>query len=120
MTIPKKVCFGGYISRSNSFALTSHYCTQVNIVVFILVISQMMGARYVQDIYKTPVEKAKAGVKASAVLLPLLGITWLFGILSFSSESIAFKYIFTIFNSLQGLMIFIFHCVLNKQVRVFR
>ena len=65
---------------------------------------------------KTHVEKVRTGVKASGVILPLLGITWLFGLLSFNSDTIIFKYIFTIFNSLQGLMIFIFHCVLNKQV----
>ena len=75
----------------------------------------MMGTKYMQN--KTQVEKVRTGVKASGVILPLLGITWLFGLLSFSSDTIIFKYIFTIFNSLQGLMIFIFHCLLNKQVR---
>ena len=65
---------------------------------------------------KTQVEKVRTGVKASGVILPLLGMTWLFGLLSFNSDTVIFKYIFTIFNSLQGLMIFIFHCVLNKQV----
>ena len=76
---------------------------------------QMMGTKYMQN--KTQVEKVRTGVKASGVILPLLGITWLFGLLSFNSDTIIFKYIFTIFNSLQGLMIFIFHCLLNKQVR---
>ena len=77
-----------------------------------------MGTRHVQN--KTQIEKVKAGIKASAVVLPLLGITWLFGLLAFSSETIAFKYIFAIANSLQGLAIFIFHCLLNKQVRKWR
>ncbi|XP_073254225.1 adhesion G-protein coupled receptor D1-like [Porites lutea] len=87
----------------------------VNIVVFILVMRQMMGTKYMQN--KTQVEKVRTGVKASGVILPLLGITWLFGLLSFNSDTIIFKYIFTIFNSLQGLMIFIFHCILNKQIK---
>lgn len=87
----------------------------VNIAVFILVIRQMMGTRAVQS--KTQIEKVKAGIKASAVVLPLLGITWLFGLLSFSSGTVAFKYIFAIFNSLQGLTIFVFHCLLNKQIK---
>ena len=84
-------------------------------MVFILVIRQMMGTRHVQN--KTQIEKVKVGVKASAVILPLLGITWLFGLLAFNSAAVAFKYIFAIANSLQGLMIFIFHCLLNKKVR---
>ncbi|XP_073252506.1 adhesion G-protein coupled receptor D1-like [Porites lutea] len=75
----------------------------------------MMGTKYMKN--KTQVEKVITGVKASGVILPLLGITWLFGLLSFNSDTIIFKYIFTIFNSLQGLMIFIFHCVLNKQIK---
>ena len=83
-------------------------------MVFILVMRQMMGTKYMQN--KTQVEKVRTGVKASGVILPLLGITWLFGLLSFNSDIIIFKYIFTIFNSLQGLMIFIFHCILNKKV----
>jgi len=87
----------------------------INIVVFILVIRQMMGTRHVQN--KTQIEKVKAGAKATAVILPLLGITWVFGLLSFSSSTVAFQYIFAIANSLQGLMIFIFHCLLNKQIQ---
>ena len=83
-------------------------------MVFILVMRQMMGTKYMQN--KTQVQKVRNGVKASGVILPLLGITWLFGLLSFNSDTIIFKYIFTIFNSLQGLMIFIFHCILNRQV----
>ena len=91
------------------------FSPQVNIVVFILVFRKMMGTRHMQN--KTQIEKVKAGIKASAVILPLLGITWLFGLLAFNSATIAFKYIFAIANSLQGFMIFIFHCLLNKQVR---
>ena len=91
------------------------FSPQVNIVVFTLVIRKMMGTRHVQN--KTQIEKVRAGIKASAVVLPLLGITWLFGLLAFNTETIVFKYIFAIANSLQGLAIFIFHCLLNKKVR---
>ena len=94
----------------------NHFFTQINMVVYVLVICGMKRTRYMQN--KTQIGKLKAGVKASAVILPLLGVTWLFGLLSFNSDTIAFKYIFTVFNSLQGLMIFIFHCVLNKQVSI--
>ena len=66
---------------------------------------------------KTQIEQVKAGIKASAVILPLLGITWSFGLLSFNSDTIAFKYIFAVFNSLQGLALFVFHCLFNKQVK---
>ncbi|XP_044174181.1 adhesion G-protein coupled receptor G4-like [Acropora millepora] len=87
----------------------------VNIVVFILAIRKMMGTKHAQS--KTQIGKVKAGIKASAVILPLLGITWLIGLFAFNSTTIAFKYIFAITNSLQGFMIFIFHCLLNKQIK---
>ncbi|XP_046357027.2 adhesion G protein-coupled receptor L3-like [Haliotis rufescens] len=46
----------------------------------------------------------------------LLGLTWTFGYFYISQETIALAYIFTILNSLQGLFIFCFHCLLNKKV----
>ena len=41
----------------------------------------------------------RLGIKACAVLIPLLGVTWLFGLLSPLHK--AFVYIFTILNSAQ-------------------
>ena len=43
----------------------------------------------------------RCGVKSAIVLLPLLGITWIFGVLTFNSETVAFQYLFATFNSLQ-------------------
>ncbi|CAH3159354.1 unnamed protein product [Pocillopora meandrina] len=48
-------------------------------------------------------------------MIPLLGVTWLFGL--FLSLHKAFAYIFTIFNSTQGILIFVLHCVRNSQIR---
>ena len=62
-------------------------------------------------------EKARAGVKCMVTLLPVLGLSWLFGVLAFSEETIVFQYLFGITTSCQGLCIFIFHTVLNKKVQ---
>ena len=40
-------------------------------------------------------------LKATIILLPLLGITWAFGLLAVNQESSVFAWIFTILNSLQ-------------------
>ena len=89
-------------------------CFQGNIVVFALVIYSMLSS---QRLRKEPLARRfQRGLKASFVLLPLLGISWSFGVLTMSSDKIVFNYIFAIFNSLQGFLIFVFHCVLNKQV----
>lgn len=52
-------------------------------------------------------------------LLCLLGLTWSFGLFFISEASIVMAYLFTIFNTFQGMFIFIFHCLLQKKVSPF-
>uniref|UniRef100_A0A8C8VLJ3 Adhesion G-protein coupled receptor D1 n=1 Tax=Pelusios castaneus TaxID=367368 RepID=A0A8C8VLJ3_9SAUR len=59
----------------------------------------------------------KLTAKAVAVLLPILGSSWIFGVLAVNGHAIVFQYMFAIFNSLQGFFIFLFHCLLNSEVR---
>ncbi|KAF1521886.1 Adhesion G-protein coupled receptor D1, partial [Eudyptula minor] len=59
----------------------------------------------------------KLTAKAVAVLLPILGSSWIFGILAVNAHALVFQYIFAIFNSLQGFFMFLFHCLLNSEVR---
>ncbi|XP_064210091.1 adhesion G-protein coupled receptor D1 isoform X1 [Anguilla rostrata] len=59
----------------------------------------------------------KLTAKAVAVLLPILGISWVFGVLAINDHSLLFQYLFAVFNSLQGFFIFLFHCLLNSEVR---
>ncbi|XP_063820721.1 adhesion G-protein coupled receptor D1 isoform X2 [Pseudophryne corroboree] len=59
----------------------------------------------------------KLTAKAVAVLLPILGSSWIFGVLAVNEQSLVFQYMFAIFNSLQGFFIFLFHCLLNSEVR---
>ncbi|XP_072749833.1 latrophilin Cirl isoform X6 [Anoplolepis gracilipes] len=60
---------------------------------------------------------AKAWLRGAIVLVFLLGLTWTFGLLYLNQESVVMAYIFTVLNSLQGLFIFVFHCVQNEKVR---
>ena len=46
-------------------------------------------------------ERIRQGVKTCVVLFPLLGMTWVFGVLSVTDAGLLFQYIFTIVNSLQ-------------------
>eukprot|EP00062_Callorhinchus_milii_P021668 gi/632978668/ref/XP_007906042.1/ PREDICTED: probable G-protein coupled receptor 133 [Callorhinchus milii] len=59
----------------------------------------------------------KLTAKAVAVLLPILGISWAFGVLAINKHTLIFQYMFALFNSLQGFFIFLFHCLLNSEVR---
>ncbi|XP_075715628.1 adhesion G protein-coupled receptor E1-like [Rhinoderma darwinii] len=54
--------------------------------------------------------------KAMAQLF-ILGCTWGIGFFQFGNSSLVISYIFTICNSLQGVYIFLVHCMFNTQVR---
>ena len=43
----------------------------------------------------------RTSLKIAIILLPLLGITWVFGLLAVNYDTIAFAWIFTVLNSLQ-------------------
>ncbi|XP_039458370.1 adhesion G protein-coupled receptor L2-like isoform X4 [Oreochromis aureus] len=59
----------------------------------------------------------RSWVLGAFALLCLLGLTWSFGLFFLNESSIVMAYLFTIFNTLQGMFIFIFHCLLQKKVR---
>uniref|UniRef100_A0A673VSE4 Adhesion G protein-coupled receptor D1 n=1 Tax=Suricata suricatta TaxID=37032 RepID=A0A673VSE4_SURSU len=90
---------------------------EVNIGILIAVtrvISQISADNY--KIHGDP-SAFKLTAKAVAVLLPILGTSWVFGVLAVNSQALAFQYLFAVLNSLQGFFIFLFHCLLNSEVR---
>ncbi|KAK7137120.1 hypothetical protein R3I93_017248 [Phoxinus phoxinus] len=60
-------------------------------------------------------EQIRAAVKSVLVLLPILGLTWLCGVLV--PFSVVIAYVFSLLNSLQGLFIFLIYGVYNTEVR---
>uniref|UniRef100_A0A3B3DK17 Adhesion G protein-coupled receptor L3 n=1 Tax=Oryzias melastigma TaxID=30732 RepID=A0A3B3DK17_ORYME len=61
-------------------------------------------------------DNIKSWVIGAIALLCLLGLTWAFGLMYINESTVIMAYLFTIFNSLQGMFIFIFHCILQKKV----
>ncbi|XP_068419425.1 adhesion G-protein coupled receptor D1 isoform X2 [Eschrichtius robustus] len=59
----------------------------------------------------------KLTAKAVAVLLPVLGASWVFGVFAVNTQTVVFQYVFAALNSSQGFFIFLFHCLLNSEVR---
>uniref|UniRef100_A0A1A8JPP3 CD97 molecule n=1 Tax=Nothobranchius kuhntae TaxID=321403 RepID=A0A1A8JPP3_NOTKU len=62
-------------------------------------------------------QKIKAFIVTAVAQLCVLGIMWIFGCFQFETNSITISYLFTIFGSLQGFMLFVMHCLFSKQVR---
>lgn len=61
-------------------------------------------------------KKATAGLRSLGTLLPVLGVTWVFGIMAINEDTDIFQYIFVAANSLQGFFIFVSHVLMNNKV----
>ncbi|XP_069724056.1 adhesion G-protein coupled receptor G4 [Phaenicophaeus curvirostris] len=55
-------------------------------------------------------------LKSAFSLMFLLGLTWGFVFFAWGAVRIFFLYLFSIFNTLQGLFIFVFHCLMKEEV----
>lgn len=44
---------------------------------------------------------SRSTLKSLVVLFPLLGVTWLFGLLVFATQNVVFQYLFSLFNTMQ-------------------
>ncbi|CAK8680882.1 unnamed protein product [Clavelina lepadiformis] len=77
------------------------------------------GEKVTRNKNKQQYKEAKRRLKFSVILFVMFGITWIFGFLIFNSSdvSLAFAYIFTIFNSLQGFSLFIVSIGRKKAIR---
>uniref|UniRef100_A0A672ZNF2 Adhesion G protein-coupled receptor E1-like n=1 Tax=Sphaeramia orbicularis TaxID=375764 RepID=A0A672ZNF2_9TELE len=62
-------------------------------------------------------QKIKAFIITAVAQLCVLGTMWIFGCFQFEEKTIIMSYLFTIFGSLQGVMLFVMHCLFSKQVR---
>nr|XP_019949922.1 PREDICTED: adhesion G protein-coupled receptor E1-like isoform X1 [Paralichthys olivaceus] len=62
-------------------------------------------------------QKIKAFTITAVAQLCVLGTMWIFGCFQFKEGTIVMSYLFTIFGSLQGVLLFIMHCLFSKQVR---
>ncbi|XP_071316458.1 adhesion G-protein coupled receptor G4-like isoform X2 [Trachinotus anak] len=56
-------------------------------------------------------------LKGIASLTLLLGLTWTVGFFTFGPARVVMLYLFSGLNSLQGLFIFLFHCLMKENVR---
>ncbi|XP_044175106.1 adhesion G protein-coupled receptor L2-like isoform X6 [Acropora millepora] len=67
----------------------------------------------------TPNEDKKfvAALKTVVVLFPLLGLSWLFGLMAILTQNRAFLYPFAILSPFQGVFIFLFQIIGNREVR---
>ncbi|XP_076613269.1 adhesion G-protein coupled receptor G6 isoform X1 [Chaetodon auriga] len=88
----------------------------LNVAMFIVVMLQICG-RNGKRSNRTLREEVLRNLRSVVSLTFLLGMTWGFALFAWGPVNLAFMYLFSIFNSLQGLFIFIFHCALKENVQ---
>lgn len=60
----------------------------------------------------------RASLWSSCVVLPLLALTWMSAVLAITDRrSALFQILFAIFDSLEGFIIVMVHCILRREVR---
>ncbi|XP_038838135.1 adhesion G protein-coupled receptor E5-like [Salvelinus namaycush] len=95
-------------------------CTIIILNVFFFIITVWRLAQKFSSLNPdlSNLRKIKVFTVTAVAQLCVLGTMWIFGVFQFQEEgTVVMTYLFTILNSLQGALLFIMHCLLNKTVR---
>ena len=87
------------------------------VIVNSIVLVTALSTSYKMAIAESDFLKLQQIARLTMLLMPIFGLTWLFGLLAINKQLIIFQYIFTIINSLQGVYIFVCYCLLNNEVK---
>uniref|UniRef100_UPI003AAB3EBB adhesion G protein-coupled receptor L2 n=1 Tax=Centroberyx gerrardi TaxID=166262 RepID=UPI003AAB3EBB len=114
----KKAC---WLSVDNhfiwSFIGPVTFIIMLNLIFLVITMYKMVKHSTTLKPDSSRLENIKSWVLGAFALLCLLGLTWSFGLFFINESSVVMAYLFTIFNTFQGMFIFIFHCLLQKKVR---
>ncbi|XP_011478260.1 adhesion G-protein coupled receptor G4 [Oryzias latipes] len=130
-----KDAYGGYESDEAAVGLQSvescwlrddifFYVTVVAYILLILLCNIFVFTVVLIQIKQMKANKISAkgrsslkDLRAAASLTVLLGLTWIVGFFSIGPARVVMMYMYIICNSLQGLFVFVFHCLMKENVR---
>uniref|UniRef100_A0A3B4UD69 G-protein coupled receptors family 2 profile 2 domain-containing protein n=1 Tax=Seriola dumerili TaxID=41447 RepID=A0A3B4UD69_SERDU len=87
------------------------------LLVFIVVMVQLARIKRQNPQNQSPNRGLMTDLRSIAGLSILLGLTWGFALFAWGPLYLPFVYLFSIFNSLQGFLVFVFHCAVKENVR---
>ncbi|XP_055869369.1 uncharacterized protein LOC106073017 isoform X2 [Biomphalaria glabrata] len=90
-----------------------------NIILFIIVVISLCRRRDMSKYSSVKQNQMLVNIRASFICFCVLGLTWIFGFLTINDARIAFQYLFCIFNSLQGFIIFMMMTIRDRNVRAY-
>ncbi|XP_030837709.1 adhesion G protein-coupled receptor L2 [Strongylocentrotus purpuratus] len=87
----------------------------VNTVLLYLIMRTFISLK--ANTKKSDTDRLKATARALLIMMPMLGMTWVFGVLQASFKSVFLQWLFILFNAMQGPMFFVFQCVMHPEVQ---
>ncbi|XP_076617091.1 uncharacterized protein adgrg2a isoform X2 [Chaetodon auriga] len=87
------------------------------LLVFIMVMVQLARIKKQNPQNQSPNRGVLTDLRSIAGLIILLGLTWGFALFAWGPLYLPFVYLFSIFNTLQGFLVFVFHCAVKENVR---
>ncbi|TMS09080.1 Adhesion G-protein coupled receptor G2 [Larimichthys crocea] len=102
-----------YVAVVGYFVLIFALC----LLVFIMVMVQLARIKRQNPQNQSPNRGVMTDMRSIAGLVILLGLTWGFALFAWGPLYLPFVYLFTIFNTLQGFLVFVFHCAVKENVR---
>ncbi|XP_018009978.1 adhesion G-protein coupled receptor D1-like [Hyalella azteca] len=76
-----------------------------------------MNSYLLPDVNSQQMMSAKFSQRTNLLLLPLVYFHWLLGVMSEYQQNLALYSIFSILNSVLGVLVMVFHCSNNEKVR---
>lgn len=87
----------------------------------ILIINLVIYIRIIVEFYRYEPQTGKniraSQLFAAIAITILMGLTWLIGFVLVPTGNVVFQYLFSVFNSLQGFLIFVLFITKDKRVR---
>ncbi|KAH0618723.1 hypothetical protein JD844_018166 [Phrynosoma platyrhinos] len=89
----------------------------INLVLFCLILMNLHKKIGSLNTEVTTLRNTRSLILKAVAHVFILGVTWCLGLFQYGPLATVMAYLFTITNSVQGIFIFIVHCLLNKKVR---
>ncbi|XP_078593330.1 adhesion G-protein coupled receptor G7-like [Branchiostoma floridae x Branchiostoma japonicum] len=106
-----------------AFLLPAGLILLFNLLVFVIVMRKLVrDEKELKQLRGAKVQEADRywitrQIRRAFSIMALFGLTWLFGFFVITDARAVFAYLFCLFNTLQGLFIFIFHCVMREDMK---
>ena len=104
----------------NGIPFYAAYLAPIGIILiinFVLMLLAFRGIYASSQKTKSKQMSLKRKVRMVFACVSIMGLTWVFGVFAIGDAKIPFQIAFTVFNSLQGVLIFIFYCLLSPKVQ---